>query len=492
MLNICGDHYNRAMFEKIEVLLNGECGLDPQKPIVVGVSGGPDSLCLMDILHQAGYSVVIAHFNHKLRPEADVEARAVEEIARKFSVPFVVASEDVNLHAQNEKLSIEEAARILRYSFLFAQAHDFNAQAVAVGHTADDQVETVLMHFLRGAGLNGLKGMSYRAQLSIFDMEIPVVRPLLDTWRTETVAYCTSHNLVPHYDPSNDLPVFLRNRVRNTLIPTLETYNPRFREAVWRSAQTISYDQALLSDALAAWWKQSVLQQTEDYVKLDLDFLSRQTIGLQRQLVRRAVERLLPSQEIVYSVLESASAFIADPSQVRIDLIGGLVLFREANALYLAQSEAELPLDLWPQMPKGMDSIQISLPAQVSLSDNWQFSSEKWEPAETAWERSSNNEDRFRVWLDADNLSDKLELRIRRPGDQFEPLGLEGHSQKLSDFFTNVKLPRRARARWPLLCSGDTVIWVPGYRPTERFKLKEVSSNIIYFSLTCRTEKTEI
>jgi tRNA(Ile)-lysidine synthase len=479
------------MFEKIETILSGECRLDPHKPIVVGVSGGPDSLCLMDVLHQAGYPVVIAHFNHKLRPEAEAEAEAVEETARRLVIPFVVESADVNLHAQNGKLSIEEAARNLRYRFLFTQAHRFQAQAVAVGHTADDQVETVLMHFLRGAGLNGLKGMSYRTLLPIFDAEIPIVRPLLDAWRAETVAYCAAHNLSPHYDSSNDSPDFLRNRLRHILIPILETYNPRFREAVWRSAQTLTSDQVLLTEALAAWWQQAVLQETDDYVKLDLNFLSEHTVGLQRQLVCSAVERLLPSQEIIYSVLESASAFIADPGRIRMDLIGGLVLFREANALYIARKDAELPLDPWPQMPTQVDSIQISLPAQISLSGSWQFSSEKWQFTDSAWEQSSRNEDRFRVWLDADRLLDKLELRVRRSSDLFEPLGLEGHTQKLSDFFTNVKLAQRARARWPLLCSGETVMWVPGYRPAERFKLKTTSHNILYFALTHSPEKTE-
>lgn len=208
-------------------------------------------------------------------------------------------------------------------------------------------------------------------------------------------------------------------------------------------------------------------------------------------MVRRAIQRLVPSQEIIYSVLEGASAFIADLSRSRIDLIGGLVLFREANALYIARPDAELPLDAWPQMPKQMDSMRVSLPAKVPLSGGWQFSAEIWQLTDPAWEQSSNNKDCFRVWLDADKLSDKLELRIRRPGDRFEPLGLKGHSQKLSDFFTNAKLLQRARARWPLLCSGDTVIWVPGYRPAEIFKLKETSHNIVYFELTYRTEKTE-
>ena len=105
------------------------------------------------------------------------------------------------------------------------------------------------MHFLRGAGLNGLKGMPYRTFLPAFDKEIPVVRPLLGTWRTEITAYCAAHNLDPHFDASNDSPDFLRNRLRHTLIPTLETYNPRFREAAWRTAQTLSSDQELLTEA---------------------------------------------------------------------------------------------------------------------------------------------------------------------------------------------------------------------------------------------------
>jgi tRNA(Ile)-lysidine synthase len=481
-----------AMLEKIQTVLSGKCRLNPQEPILVGVSGGPDSLCLLDLLHRAGYRVIVAHFNHKLRPEAEIEARAVEETARQMTIPFVVESADVQLHAQKEKLSLEEAARNLRYHFLFTQAHRYNAQAVAVGHTADDQVETVLMHFVRGAGLNGLKGMSYRTLLPAFDEQIPIVRPLLDAWRTEIVDYCTSHNLNPHYDASNDSPDFLRNRLRHGLIPTLETYNPRFREAAWRTAQTLSSDQDLLAEALESWWHQSVLQETNDYVMLDLEFLARHSAGLQRQLLRRAAQQLLPSEEVIYSVLERASSFIAEAGRLRMDLTGGLILLREGNMLYVARPGTEIPFDLWPQMPAGADSILITPPAQVSLPNGWEFSSENWQAPDSSWEESSRNEDRFRVWLDAEGSQlDQLELRARRPGDRFEPLGLKGHSQKLSDFFTNAKLPQRARERWPILCSGESVIWVPGYRPAEKVKLKRSSQSILYFELTHSLGKAE-
>jgi len=171
------------------------------------------------------------------------------------------------------------------------------------------------------------------------------------------------------------------------------------------------------------------------------------------------------------------------------DLTGSLILFREGDALYIAKPDAHLPFDRWPQMPAQMDSSPVSLPCHFDIAGGWRFSSERWRLPALAWEQSSRNDDRFQVWLDADGLPNDLELRVRRDGDVFEPLGMKGHSQKLSDFFTNAKTPQRARDRWPLLCSGDRVIWVPGYRPAESFKLKQESRRIIYFSLTHPAEK---
>src|SRR4029453_4930423 len=150
------------MLETIPSILQEQCGLNREQPVIVGVSGGADSLCLMSVIRKAGYHAIVAHFNHKLRPDADADANIVEQTAGRLNLISVIDKGDVGPHADQEKLSIEEAARTMRYRFLMAQARRFNAQAVAVGHTADDQVETVLMHFLRGAGLSGLKGMTYR------------------------------------------------------------------------------------------------------------------------------------------------------------------------------------------------------------------------------------------------------------------------------------------------------------------------------------------
>ncbi|MBL8102073.1 MAG: tRNA lysidine(34) synthetase TilS, partial [Anaerolineales bacterium] len=190
------------MPDNIDDILKNECGLLKDRPVVVGVSGGPDSLCLMETLRKAGYPVIVAYFDHQLRPESAADARMVEKTANRLMLACYLDGADVRAHAEGKKLSIEEAARNLRYRFLFNLARRYNAQAVAVGHTADDQVETVLMHFLRGSGIAGLKGMSYRSIIPVFDPEIPVVRPLLDMWREETVVYCAVHGLRPHYDSS--------------------------------------------------------------------------------------------------------------------------------------------------------------------------------------------------------------------------------------------------------------------------------------------------
>jgi tRNA(Ile)-lysidine synthase len=261
------------MLNNIESIFRENCKLTRDRPILVGVSGGPDSLCLMESLRQAEYPVIVAHFNHKLRPDSDVEANALEKTTSRKNIPSIFESGDVHTFAESEGLSIEEAARNMRYHFLFAQARACNAQALAVGHTADDQVETVVMNFLRGAGLTGLKGMTYRSMLPAFDDSMFIVRPLLDVWREETVVYCAANGLRPYYDPSNDSLNFLRNRIRHLLIPQLETYNPRFREAIWRTARSLSNDYTALIEVIDATWNECVRSEGPGLITFHADLL---------------------------------------------------------------------------------------------------------------------------------------------------------------------------------------------------------------------------
>ncbi len=472
------------MLEKIDRILKEECRLDKSQPILIGVSGGPDSLCLLTTLHEAGWWVVAAHFNHMLRAEAEAEAAAVEAVAKELRVLFVTERADVREYAADRKLSIETAARELRYRFLFAQAHAQYAQAVAVGHTADDQAETVLMHFVRGAGLNGLKGMAYRSFLPEFDAEIPVVRPLLDAWRSDTEGWCAAHGLHPHYDSSNDSTEYARNRIRHELIPMLETYNPRFREAAWRTGKTLAADHEVLLRALQPLWQQCLVEQAETYVGLELGMLSGQARAAQMHLLQRAVRQLLPDYDLGYADLERALAFIADDSQQQADFVGSLQLLRESDTLYIASGEQALAADTWPQLPAGRDSLSFLVPASVDLAAGWKLTASLYEVGEEGCPEVWLDPDPFKAALDGEAAAGALTVRVRQPGDRFEPLGMQGHSQKLSDFLVNVKMPRRARARWPLLCAGDRIIWVPGYRPAESFRRRPESTNVLVLEIS--------
>ena len=473
----------KQMLASIKSILEEQCKIEPGLPILVGVSGGPDSLCLLSVLKEAGCRLVAAHFNHMLRPEAEGEAAAVEALAGELGIPFDGGGGDVRQYAEQAKVSIETAARELRYQFLFARAHYHGAQAVAVGHTADDQVETVLMHFVRGAGLNGLKGMGYRGFLASYDEQIPLIRPLLDTWRAETVAYCTAHGLRAHYDATNDSLDFVRNRLRHELIPSLESYNPRFREAVWRASKTLTADHDLLRNALEPLWLKSAVAANDIYVALDAAFLTGMEDGLQMHVIRRAVQHLIPEHDTGFAELQRAITFIKDVSQDRTDFAGGVSLLREADLIYVTTNEKSLPTDQWPQMPDGMESLTIDCPSHLDLANGWQFSAVVCKqvdlPVPNAWEGA----DRFHVFLDARGLPPSLELRVRKPGDRLTPLGMEGHSKKLSDLFVDSKLPTRVRGRWPLVCSGEEVIWVPGYAPAERHRLCDDSTEVLCLSV---------
>ena len=469
----------------LESILREQCELDPARPVLAGVSGGPDSLCLLDILHSAGYRVIVAHFNHQLRPEAAQEADSVARRARELGFTFFSDTANVHAHAEAHGLSLEEAARILRYQFLFATARQTQAQAVAVGHTADDQVETVLMHFLRGAGLAGLKGMEYRTLLPVFDAQIPLVRPLLGMWRAETESYCRTHALEPHYDASNADQAFFRNRLRHALLPELEKYNPRFKESVLHTAQALQGDYLALQEMLEEAWTSAVVETGQDWVAFDQAGLARLNTGMRRNLIRRAAESLRPDdRDFGFAALERAAAFVEAPAGKQIDFVNGLCLFSESGKITLAGYEAASVSAQSPQVEQAFTIRKEPPDAQdqrLELGNGWMLFAETRDLTSQDW---SNNTDNWSAWLDAYRLpEDGLVIRPRSAGDRFAPLGMGGQSMRVQDFYTNVKLPRRARAHWPLVCAGQQVAWVAGYRIGQPFRITEKTSRVLHLEV---------
>lgn len=443
-----------------------ECGLKKTDVVLVAVSGGADSLALLHVLRGAGYPLLVAHYNHRLRPEADSDAAFVGELALQLGLPFVTDSGDVAAYAAMESLSTEEAAREMRYRFLFRAARSAGAQAVATGHTADDQAETLLMHFLRGSGLAGLKGMLPRTILPAFDAEIPLVRPLLTWTRQETEAYCREHSLRYLTDASNADTTYFRNRLRHELLPQLEAYNPQIRRSLARSAQALQGDYELLNQLVDSAWDRSVIASGGRYVSFDLSQLREMPPALRRNLFRRAAFALKPGlRDVDFSALDRAAKLSA------VELAGGLKTVIEAGFLHLTDDESSLPAEQ-PQL----DGTVVVQYGQNTFGD-WILACEQ--VAQVA----SPLTDRFSALLDADLAAGKLTLRSFRPGDRFEPLGMPGQTVKLSDLFVNLKIPKRLRERWPVLCVNDEIAWIPGLRMSERFKVTAQTKRAIKLEL---------
>jgi tRNA(Ile)-lysidine synthase len=458
----------------------------PTMSVVVGVSGGADSLCLLGLLVEANYPVIVAHLNHQLRSEAEADAEHVRKVAEKFNVPFVSEAVDVARYAHEKSLSIEEAARKCRYHFLFRMARLHRAQAVTVAHTADDQVETILMHLVRGAGLAGLKGISPLTRLAEFDPEIPLVRPILHLWRIDTESYCREHGLDFVLDSSNSDQTYFRNRLRHSLIPEIETYNPLFKKAVVRMSRSLQDDHESLNQIIDQVWQKSMAEQGDGYFAFHLSCLQSESPGMRRNLFKRAMHLLRPClRDVDFDVLDTAAQSSVDvrgeqlisPSR-RLDLTGGMYLFQENDLLYIACYEADLPAGDWPQVSQR----QMIESGDNELENGWRLVAEKVN-GKGVYDNVINNDDPFLAWMDVENATGILSVRNSQPGDSFKPLGMNGQSIKVSDFFVNIKLPQRARAKWPLLLVDNEIAWIIGLRSSHPFRLKETTAQVLRFTL---------
>ena len=472
------------MLDRLRETLDTECLLSASETVLVGVSGGPDSLCLLNILHRLEYPLIVAHLDHGLRPESQEDAGRVKRFADDLGVPFSLGRADVAGIADLKSLSVEEAARRARYEFLFAQAREFGAQAVAVGHTADDQVETVLMHLLRGAGLAGLKGMEFRALPNAWSQEIPLVRPLLSAWRAEVLDDLAEQGLQPVLDRTNLDTTIYRNRLRHELLPYLESYQPAVRQVLWRMAQIFSGDYEIIEQVVAKAWQDCAVELGPGYVSISIEKFNQLPIGLQRHVLRRAMGVLRPGlRDIDFESVERALAFLAQPPHSREqDFIADLRLIREGELLWVAGWDADLPREGWPQLlEKG--EYELSVPGELQLLGGWRLRAIPVEDVNAALAAALANADPYQAWIVLDQLSLPLKVRSRRAGDRFRPLGMGGHSVKLADFMVNVKLNRRARAAWPLVCAGKAIAWVAGFRIGHPFRLQKNTMRAAHLKL---------
>ncbi len=476
--------------------------IHPGERIIVGVSGGPDSLCLLHLLvglkTRFELSLIVAHLNHQLRGQAaQADETFVREIAREWQLPLRVESHDIAAMATHRKQSIEEAARQVRYGFLWRVATELEAPKIAVGHNADDQVETVLMHLLRGTGLAGLRGMLPGVEITTLRLNpadgpastatFPpqLIRPLLETSRTEIERYCHNQKLVPRQDYSNQDVTFFRNRLRHELIPHLESYNPNIRQVIQHTAKVVAADFQILQEQLDKSWSSVVTEESSTKIEFDLAGWSGLPLAMKRSTLRRAVHRLRCSlRDINFEHIENAITIIQrGETGLKATLPRGLMVSIGYRSFTVASASLGRSSRQKPDIPalRPDQVVPLQLPGITLLPDsNWQLKAQVL-PYKGVNAGCLHPTDPWEAYLDADAAGRSPRLRTRRPGDRFCPLGLEGHSKKVNEFMIDEKIPADQRPFVPLLVTADNqLLWICGYRPDDRARVRPTTQLILH------------
>ncbi len=466
----------------------------PGDALVVGVSGGPDSVALLDLLRRLAESwdlrLHVAHLHHGIRgADADADAAFVAALAERWGLPYTVGHADLPEIARQEQLALEEACRRVRYAFLARVAEQVGARTIAVAHHADDQAETVLMHLLRGTGPAGLRGMLPATPL--VDYVLPgeargtekiLVRPLLATPRVEIEAYCAERNLEFRLDRSNLDTTFFRNHLRHEVLPYLRQTSPRITERLCHLAEVVRADYEVLADGIEEAWEALLVAADPQALVFDLDGWRAQPLAVQRALVRRAVHTLRCTlRDVDFVHIEDAVRCVQEGATgTQATLPRGLMVVVGYTTVTIGDAAAlPLPSDR-PWLAPG-SNIPLTVPGETPLPGGWTLVAEsldRWEMSEVI-----GNTDPFTAWVDASRLGASPVLRTRRRGDRFQPQGLEGAEVKVSDFLVNVKFPATWRDALPLLESEGHLLWLVGLRLSEEALVQAATASVIRFKV---------
>ena len=445
----------KKTLKKYKMLTQGE-------KVVLGVSGGADSIALLYALNELidyGLELIVAHLNHGIREdEAKRDSDFVKETAKSLGLTFVYGEVDTLKYKEESQLSLEDAARTLRYKFFNQVLNKHYATKIATAHTLDDQAETVLMRLLRGSGSKGLSGIP--------PVSNSIIRPLIDTSRSEIEEYLRSKGINWVEDSTNESPEFLRNRIRQDLLVELESYNPQIKETLSRTADILrSEDEFITREALKHF--DNIFSTNKSELTGDLKHYRNIEKPIRFSLLRLAIERLNNGLKNISSIhIVSADDFLlSETPSGEIELPGGAVIAKGYDSFLLtSKSKLEREFSYTIQAPGKWSFPEFEVEVSILKTD------------------TLDEGDESVAYFDLQTLGFPIEVRSFKPGDRFCPLGMTS-SKKLQDYFTDIKLPKFLRSRVPIFtCSGE-IMWLGGIRIDNRFKVADKKNELLMMKL---------
>ncbi|MFA5098003.1 MAG: tRNA lysidine(34) synthetase TilS [Candidatus Margulisiibacteriota bacterium] len=429
--------------------------IGPGEKVIVGVSGGPDSVALLHFLvtNYPKNKFHVCHLNHRLRGgDSGRDALLVKKTCSRLKIPGSMVEMDIAVYAKKNKLSLEEAGRIVRYDFFEKTAAKVKAKKIALAHTADDNIETFLMRLVRGSGIKGFCGIP--------PVNGNIIRPLIDAWKSEVIEYCQDNELEYNVDKTNLETKQFRNKIRNELIPILWKYNPNIKEVLINTINILSEDFDYISQK--AFTPSPSPKGRGGQILMSK--LAKLHPALKTQIVRSYIEKVKGNlKEVSYKHIRD----ILKLKEGQIHLPGGLFAVVKGGRLTVSD---DMPKDIVP----GKFSETIKIPGKSSSGVKASFVNKV-----PAFSRIKKSE----AYIDASKLKGRvLTVRNFKEGDSFIPLGMKGH-KKLHDLFIDEKVPVHMRALVPIVCDEEKILWVAGLRLDERAKTGRNTKKILRLSI---------
>ena len=444
------------LLEKVEKYCITNKLIEKGDRIVVGVSGGPDSLCLLSLLNSLKdkyeLRLIVVHINHSLRKEADFEENYVKEIATKLNLNFFSKKVDINMLSKERKCSTEEVARNVRYEFFREVLEKTNSNKIAVAHNKNDNAETVLMNIIRGSGNTGVSGIDNKNN--------DIIRPLICIGRDEIEKYCEEKSLTTMIDKTNFETVYTRNKVRNLVIPMLKEINPDIIESLNRFSEIVRDEEEFIEEYVKEIYNKIVIHN-EDELYIEKNEFLELKVGLKRRILRMAIyefnKRL---KDVSFKTVNNAIDEIEHSQNGNIiKIVPGVKIFAQYSKLKFIKEKIEIEDYIY----------ELNIPGRVYLKEINKWITVEVKNAEDVGITEKNPNIHF---FDIAKTGKKLYVRNRKNGDYFYPTGMEG-KKKLKDFFSDLKLEKRDEI--PIVTNGEEIIWVVGLRSSKNF-LKDKST----------------
>lgn len=452
--------------------------IEKGEKVLVGVSGGPDSVCLLHVLLSLSDCLDIKlwaiHINHMLRAQEAAEDEAyTADLCRRMGIPLAIRHVDVAEIARESGMSLEEAGRKARYSEFRKYADTIGADKIAVAHNRNDQAETVMMHIIRGAGMAGLVGMVYKSGA--------LIRPLLNIYRSEIEQYCKAVGISPRTDSTNLISVFTRNKVRLELFPYIDrNFNANVTDSLCRLSSLAFIDNEYLEQCALDAYTKCKIETGDERVALELEHIGKLHPAILSRVMRYAIADAAGGVKGIGNVhyLSILELIKKGKTGAHIELPGGLsanISYGTINILhkqikkspFIKKSEAHHDFDRSIAIPGITEVKELGAIVKASI-----------EPVENIDNYGTMGYNSLVQFFDYDSLKRGINIRNRRNGDIFKPVG-SGGTKKLKKYFIDCKIPRELRYNIPLICAGNEVVWIIGYKISDKFKVTENTRNVL-------------